>query len=115
MKLRHVVLFGFGEAQSRAAITEVIRRFAELKEFVPGIEDFEWGENSSPEGLDKGHSHAFLLTFASAQARDAYLVHPDHAAFATWVRPFVSAVTVIDYWVQGKAPSISRDPGSSSA
>jgi hypothetical protein len=31
MKVRHVVLFGFGKAQSPAAIAEVIRRFAELK------------------------------------------------------------------------------------
>jgi hypothetical protein len=100
MTLRHVVFFGFGKAQSPAAIVEVIRRFSELKELVPGIEDFEWGENSSPEGLDNGHSHAFLLTFANAQARDAYLVHPDHAAFANWVQPFVSSVTVLDYLVQ---------------
>ncbi len=98
MTLRHVVLFGFGKAQSHAAIAEVVRRFAELKTLVPGVEDFEWGENASPEGLDGGHSHVFLLTFANAQARDAYLVHPDHAAFATWVQPFVSRVTVMDYW-----------------
>jgi hypothetical protein len=91
MKLRHVVLFGFENSQSPAAIAEVIRRFAELKTVVPGIDDFEWGENSSPEDLDCGHSHVFLLTFASAQARDAYLVHPDHTAFSNWVQPFVSS------------------------
>jgi hypothetical protein len=114
MKLRHVVFFGFGEAHSSAAIAEVIRRFAELKALVPGIDDFEWGENSSPEGLDHGHSHVFLLTFANARARDAYLVHPDHAAFANWVQPFVSAVTVVDYWVESKAPVVSGDASSHS-
>jgi hypothetical protein len=100
MTLRHVVLFGFEKAQSRAAIAEVVRRFGELKALVPSVDDFEWGENSSPEGLDNGHSHVFLLTFANAQARDAYLVHRDHAAFANWVQPFVSSVTVLDYLVQ---------------
>jgi hypothetical protein len=69
MKLRHVVLFGLGKAQSPAAIAEVIRRFAELEALVPGIDDFEWGENSSPEGLDHGHSHVFLLT--AEQRREA--------------------------------------------
>ena len=54
MKLRHVVLFGFEKAQSPAVITEVVRRFAELKALVPGIDDFEWGENSSAEALDNG-------------------------------------------------------------
>jgi hypothetical protein len=104
MKLRHVVLFGFGTTRSAAAIAKVIRRFAELRVLAPGIDDFEWGQNSSPEGLDRGHSHVFLLTFASAQARDAYLVHPDHAAFSSWVQPFVSSVTVLDYWVE-KTPN----------
>jgi Stress responsive A/B Barrel Domain len=106
MTLRHVVLFGFGKDQSPAAIAEVIRRFVELKELVPGIDDFEWGENSSPEGLDRGHSHAFLLTFANSQARDAYLVHPDHVAFGNWVQSFVSSVTVLDYSVKSKATGV---------
>ena len=104
LTLRHVVLFGFGKAQSPAAVAEVVRRFAELKKLVPGIDDFEWGENSSSEGLDHGHSHAFLLTFANPQARDAYLVHPGHAAFSSWVRPFVYSVTVLDYLVKTRVP-----------
>ena len=107
MALRHVVLFGFGKDQSQAAIAEVVRRFVELKTLVPNINEMEWGENSSPEELNHGHSHVFLLTFVNASARDAYLVHPDHAAFSSWVRPFVSRVTVLDYWVESKAPSIS--------
>ena len=108
MKLRHVALFGFEKAQSPAVITEVVRRFAELKALVPGIDDFEWGENSGAEGLDNGHSHVFLLTFANARARDAYLVHPDHAAFANWVQPFVSVVTVLDYWVEKQGSGCFR-------
>ena len=59
MTLRHVVLFGFGKAQSPTAVAEVVRRFAELKELVPGIDDFELGENSSPEGLDHGTAMPF--------------------------------------------------------
>jgi hypothetical protein len=99
--LRHIVLFGFNSAVSAATIAEVVHRFAELKSLVPGINEYEWGENSSPEGLNQGHSHAFLLTFSNAVARDAYLVHPHHVAFADWVRPFVSTVTVVDYSVSG--------------
>jgi hypothetical protein len=99
MKLRHVVLFGFADAVGAATIAEVVRRFDELKTLVPGVDAFEWGENASPERLDRGHSHAFLLTFGSANARDAYLTHPDHVAFAGWVGPFISTVTVVDYWV----------------
>jgi hypothetical protein len=98
MKLRHVVLFGFKDG---ADAPEVTRRFTALKALIPGIEDMEWGENISPEALAQGHSHAFLLTFTSEQARDAYLIHPGHVAFSTWVKPFVSIVTVVDYWARG--------------
>ena len=88
MKLRHVVLFKFSNAASPAEIGEVVRRFAALPTLVPGIDSFEWGENCSSEGLAHGHSHAFLLAFASVEARDAYLLHPDHVAFANWVRTY---------------------------
>ena len=97
MNLRHVVLFGFVDEARDAA--EVVRRFAALQKSVPGVEAFEWGKNCSPEGLHHGHSHAFILTFGSAEARDAYLIHPEHAAFGTWVKPLLSSVTVVDYWV----------------
>ena len=103
MKLRHVVLFGFASAASDATIAEVVRRFAELKTLVPKVDAFEWGKNCSPEGIDRGHSHAFLLTFGSSEARDAYLIHPNHVAFSDWVRSLVSNVTVVDYWVSDKA------------
>jgi hypothetical protein len=104
MKLRHIVLFGFVAGTSPGAISEVVRRFAALRTLVPNIDSFEWGENCSPENLHKGHSHAFLLTFPSAEARDAYLPHPAHQAFVEWVSPFVSSATVIDYWVAESPP-----------
>jgi len=98
MTLRHVVLFRFKDTSSPTEIGEVVRRFTELPKLVPGIDSLEWGENCSPEGLAHGHSHAFLLSFASAEARDAYLVHPDHVAFASWVQSILASATVLDYW-----------------
>ena len=56
------------------------------------------GPNNSPEGLTKGLTHAFTLTFASSAARDAYLPHPVHAEFVeTWVKPNITDVCVFDY------------------
>jgi hypothetical protein len=105
MKLQHVVLFGFAESADARAISEVARHFALLQTLVPDIDAFEWGENCSPEGLHNGHTHAFVLTFGSTEARDAYLIHPDHIAFADWVKPFVASVTVFDYWAMAAAPA----------
>jgi len=100
MKLRHVVLFGFKTAVSEAETSEIVRRFHALPAEVPGIDGFESGVNNSPEGLNRGLTHAFTLTFATAEARDAYLAHPAHLAFAIWVGQFIEAVTVVDYWAE---------------
>jgi hypothetical protein len=109
MKLQHIVLFGFVGATGREAIGEVVRRFAALRLLVPGVDAFELGDNCSPEGLDHGHTHAFVLTFSGVEARDHYLTHPDHVAFSTWVKPLVASVTVIDYWAESTAPSLPHD------
>lgn len=98
MALRHVVLLKFAEGVVAQAKLELCRRFAALKQSVPGIEALEWGENTSAEGLDHGYTHAFLLTFGSDQARDAYLIHPEHVAFSEAAKPLLAAVTVLDYW-----------------
>eukprot|EP00966_Prymnesium_polylepis_P219123 5070380-Prymnesium_polylepis.1 len=64
------------------------------------VQEYERGTQCSPEGLDKGTTHVFTLTFASIGARDAYLPHPLHAAFvAKWVKPFVPDVVVSEYEV----------------
>ena len=98
MPLRHIVLLGFKGEVDEAAATEVARRFAALRDEVPDIDGFEWGLNCSPEGLNHGLTHCFALTFDSARARDAYLVHPAHVAFAQWAHAFIDVVTVVDYW-----------------
>jgi hypothetical protein len=106
MKLQHIVLFGFISSAGREVIEEVVRRCAALRLLVPGVQCFEWGENCSAEGLDHGHTHAFVLTFSGVETRDHYLTHPDHVAFSDWVKPLVASVTVIDYWAESKPPPL---------
>ena len=96
--LRHVVLLGFKEGTSQQKLDEIARRFAALREDIPGISDFEWGTNNSPEGLNDGLSHCFVLSFSSTEARDNYLPHSNHTAFADWAGEWVEKVVVVDYW-----------------
>lgn len=98
--LRHVVLFKFKDTSSREDIKKVEDAFIALKGKIKLINDFEWGINSSPEGLNQGLTHCFLATFASDKDRDDYLVHPDHKAFVTVLQPHLDKVTVIDYWTE---------------
>lgn len=98
--LRHVVYFSFKESSSAEDINGVIDAFRNLKSEIPGIESFEWGVNSSPEGINQGLTHAFTLTFHSDAARDAYLPHPSHKAFGEILQPHLDKVMVLDYWTR---------------
>ena len=51
---------------------------AALKDRVPGMLDVQAGPNVSPEGLDKGFSEGFVVTFVDAAARDRYLADEEH-------------------------------------
>jgi hypothetical protein len=99
--LRHAVFFKFKEGTSQATIKKITDAFSELPKKIPAIIDFQWGENNSPEKLDDGFTHCFLLTFADEEGRAEYLPHPAHKAFGEVLGGHNSGVFVIDYW--GKA------------
>lgn len=97
-QLRHVVLFKFKDSTSTANIEKVEAAFSALPAKIPQIRDYEWGTNNSPEGLEKGFTHCFFLTFDSEEDRAIYLPHPDHKAFGEVLSPHLGDVLVIDYW-----------------
>ena len=99
-QLRHVVLFKFKEGTSPADIQKVEAAFASLPSKIAEIKDFEWGTNNSPEGLDKGFTHCFFLTFDSEEGRAVYLPHPAHKAFGKVLGPHLEDVLVLDYWTK---------------
>ncbi|MEL6108537.1 MAG: Dabb family protein [Planctomycetota bacterium] len=104
--LRHAVFFSFKETSTEKDIEGVVRAFAGLPAKIDAITDFQYGVNNSPEGLDAGFTHCFLLTFANEAGREAYLPHPQHKAFGNVLRPHMKSVFVIDYWGDPKQPAI---------
>lgn len=98
--LRHVVLFKFKDGTSTEDIKKVEDAFHALPSKIPQIAGYEWGINNSPEGLDKGFTHIFFLTFNSEEDRAIYLPHPDHKAFGDVLGPHLDDVHVMDYWAQ---------------
>lgn len=96
--LRHVVMFKFKEAATKDDIRKVQEAFSALPSKIPQIASYEWGTNNSPEGLDKGFTHIFFLTFKSEEDRAVYLPHPDHKAFGDVLGPHLDDVLVLDYW-----------------
>lgn len=99
-KLQHVVSFKFKDSATKEQIKAVEESFRALKTKIPQIEGLQWGLNNSPEGLNKGFTHCWILTFASEADRDAYLVHPDHQEFGKGLKPVLADVFVVDFWAK---------------
>jgi hypothetical protein len=75
----HCVFMRFPEGTATEAIERHYRAVAALKPLIAGLLEVRAGPNVSTEGLHHGFVHGFTVTFADAGARDAYLVHPEHA------------------------------------
>ena len=76
--ITHCVLFKIRADVPQEQIDAVFAELAGLKDKIPGILSFEGGPYSSPEGLNKGFTHGFVMTFPDAASRDGYLPHPEH-------------------------------------
>ena len=98
--LRHVVMFGWKDGTDTTQINKIVAALKALPSKISLIKSFEWGTNNSPEGLNNGLTHCFLLTFSSIADRDAYLIHPAHKEFVSLLKPAPDKVTVLDYWAK---------------
>ncbi len=100
--VRHIVVFKYKDGATDNQIMQVTEAFRGLEDKVPGIVGFEDGVNNSPEGLNKGFTHVYMVTFKDAEARDEYLPHPKHEAFVELMEELdiLEDVFVIDYSIR---------------
>jgi Stress responsive A/B Barrel Domain len=100
-QVKHIVVFKYKASATSGQINEVTEAFKALKGKILGITSFEYGVNNSPENLNKGFTHVFLITFENAGARDAYLPHPEHKKFGELLRKLdvLDEALVVDFQV----------------
>jgi hypothetical protein len=95
--LRHAVYFKFKESASESDVQGVVDTFSALEDAVPSIIGFEKGINNSPEKLDDGFTHCFMVTFADEKGLQSYLPHPGHLGLVSKATPFAENLFVVDY------------------
>jgi hypothetical protein len=97
----HVVLFRFRSNLPPGSVEAVFEELRGFRQAISGITGFQGGAYISPEGLGKGFTHAFTMTFADTTARDAYLPHPLHQAVVAKLLPMleggVDGVVAFDF------------------
>lgn len=94
---RHVVAFKFKESATEAQIKEIVDGFADLQNKIDAITGYEHGINVSPEGLDQGFTHVFIVTFKDKAGLEEYLPHPAHQAFVAKLKPVLEQPFVVDF------------------
>jgi hypothetical protein len=97
--VRHVILLRLHPDAGDAQIAVLAAALRELVVRIEGIVSFEYGANNSSEGLSRGMTHVVMFTFTSAEARDAYLLHPEHRKAAARITELgiIEEMLVIDF------------------
>jgi len=97
--VRHLVLLKFKAGTSDEKAADVLKLIGDLRKVIPGITGYESGKYASPEGLNKGFTHGFVMTFETPAHRDAYLPHPDHERVKAEALKVVEDVIAFDFQV----------------
>ncbi|MEA3209225.1 MAG: hypothetical protein QOE70_2282 [Chthoniobacter sp.] len=95
--IRHIVHFKFKKEATPEQVKRITDEFSALKTKIDVVDSLEWGTDVSPEGLGKGYTHCWVVSFKTAKDRDAYLVHPAHKAFLDILKPVLDEALVVDF------------------
>ncbi len=95
-EMSHIVLVQW-RADMPSALKEQARESARgFVDGIPGTLSVVEGPSVSPEGLEQGFDYGFVIRFADADARDAYLPHPVHRVLADLIGANAERVVVYD-------------------
>ena len=78
--IRHIVLVKFRPDLDEAAIAALFAELHRIKAKIPGVLAIASGRSDSPEQMERGYRHGFVVDFAGWEALQAYQDHPDHKA-----------------------------------
>jgi hypothetical protein len=92
----HVVLVSWRSGEAERAEEQIRPRVAAFPTTIPGVLDVVQGHSSSPEGLEGGYDYGLVVTFASPEARDGYLDHPEHLPVAEVIGASSERIVVFD-------------------
>ncbi|KAL4872816.1 hypothetical protein BDV12DRAFT_161578 [Aspergillus spectabilis] len=105
MPITHIVLFQVKADLTAEVINDFCKRMISLKDNCihptsqkPYILSSSGGIDNSPEGLQGGITHAFVVEFATAEDRDYYVEKdPAHRAFVGTLGDVIEKAQVIDF------------------
>jgi hypothetical protein len=76
--IRHIVLLRFQPDVTEAAIADLFAELHQIHDKVPGLLAITSGKSESPEQMERGYMHGFIVDFDDWAALQAYQDHPEH-------------------------------------
>ena len=78
--IRHIVLTKFKPDVSEETIKGIYNGLAAVTETLEGATNFTGGRSQSPEQIERGYMHGFVIDFDSWEALQTYTDNEDHKA-----------------------------------
>lgn len=76
--IRHIVLIRFQSGVSPQQIADLFTELHQIEGKVPGLTAITSGTSESPEQMERGYMHGFVVDFTDWAALQAYQDHPNH-------------------------------------
>lgn len=76
--IRHIVLIKFQSDLPEFKIGELFKELHAIGSKVQGILSITAGRSESPEKIERGYMHGFVIDFEDWDALENYQNHPDH-------------------------------------
>lgn len=80
MMIRHIVLIRFRADVSETQIAAMFAELEDIRSKISGVLAITSGRSESPEKIERGYMHGFVVDFDGWAALEAYQTHPDHKA-----------------------------------
>ncbi len=78
--IRHIVLTRFKPETSESTIADIYDGLSALSEKLTGAQGFTGGRSESPEQIERGYMHGFVIDFDNWDALQAYAQNEEHQA-----------------------------------
>ncbi len=70
--IRHIVLTKFRPEVTEEKVSKIYDGLAELSNSLPGASGFTGGRSQSPEQIERGYMHGFVMDFDDWEALETY-------------------------------------------
>ena len=78
--IRHIVLVKVRPEVTEGEMAAIFADLAAIRAKLPGVLAIHAGRSESPEQIERGYLHGFIIDFVDWQALQSYQDHPDHKA-----------------------------------